>query len=100
MTSRESVKRALNFEALDTIPVENGVAHPLHTAHPSDVAWAPYRDPAGRSRGEINRTRRRMDIWGCIWKAGEDGVCGEVKESPLHGDWSRLQSLIGDLNRE
>ncbi len=34
-----------------------------------------------------------MDIWGCTWEAGEDGVCGEVKESPLRDDWSRLKTF-------
>lgn len=90
MTSRERVNRALRFEEVDRIPIENAFGGDLEARYPSDVSRPPYRYPVGRSWGVANRKGRRMDIWGCIWEAAEDGVCGEVKESPLRGDWSPL----------
>jgi hypothetical protein len=93
MTSRERVRRALQFEEVDRIPVENSFEGELQRKYPSDVARPPYTYPVGRSWGVENRKGRRMDIWGCIWEAGEDGVCGEVKESPLQGDWRRMDGF-------
>lgn len=93
MTSRERVARALRFEEVDRIPIENAFGGELQRKYPSDVSGPPYRYPAGRSQGETNREGRRLDIWGCVWEACEDGVCGEVKESPLAADWSGLKSF-------
>ena len=93
MTPRERVRRTLEFEEVDRIPIENSFGGELERKYPSDVARPPFRYPAGKSWGVENRKGRRMDIWGCIWEAGEDGVCGEVKESPLRGDWSALRAF-------
>ncbi len=93
MTSRERVRRVLQFDPVDRIPIENRFGGELQERHPSDVASPPYRYPVGKSWGEVNRKGRRMDIWGCVWEAGEDGVCGEVREPPLAGDWSRLKNF-------
>jgi hypothetical protein len=78
---------------VDRIPIENSFGGDLEIRYPSDVARPPYRYPAGKSWGVENVKGRRMDIWGCVWEAGEDGVCGEVKESPLQGDWSGLDKF-------
>ena len=91
MTSREAVRRALCFEEVEKIPVENGFGGELQKKYPSDVAAPPYHYPQGKSRGEANKRGFRTDIWGCIWEAGEDGVCGEVKDSPLRNGWSGLK---------
>lgn len=93
MTSRERVRKALQFEEVGRIPIENGFDGELQRKYPSDSVEPPYRYPAGRSWGVANKKGRRMDIWGCIWEASEDGVCGEVKESPLAADWSGLDAL-------
>jgi uroporphyrinogen decarboxylase len=93
MTSREQVRNALTFEELDRIPIENGFGGDLQRKYPSDVAGPPYSYPPGQSWGEVNKKGLRMDIWGCVWEAGEDGVCGEVKESPLRNDWSQLKTF-------
>ncbi|MEI6971808.1 MAG: uroporphyrinogen decarboxylase family protein [bacterium] len=92
MTSRERVSRAMTFELVDRIPIENGFWGELQERYPSDVASPPYHYPAGRSRGEPNRKGRYVDIWGCVWEAGEDGVCGEVKDSPLRSGWEGLKA--------
>ncbi|HTS19554.1 MAG TPA: uroporphyrinogen decarboxylase family protein [Verrucomicrobiae bacterium] len=93
MTSRERVTNALRFEEVDRIPIENFFGGELERRYPSDVALPPYRYPSGRSWGEGNRRGRSMDIWGCVWEAAEDSVCGEVRESPLQQDWSALKSF-------
>jgi hypothetical protein len=94
MTSRERVTRALRFEPVDRIPIENAFAGELARKYPSDIGQPPYRYPAGQGWGEAYKKGRRMDHWGCVWEAGEDGVCGEVKVSPLAGEsWSGLRSF-------
>ena len=93
MTSRERVKRALSFEEVDRIPIENGFEGELQRKYPTDVVVPPYRYPDGKSWGVENQKGPRMDIWGCTWEAGEDGVCGEVKASPLWNDWSGLKTF-------
>lgn len=93
MKSREQVIRALQFEEVDRIPIENAFGGEMERSYPSDVAKPPYRYPAGRSWGEAGQKGRRMDIWGCVWEAGEDGVTGEVKEPPLAGPWSKMRTF-------
>lgn len=93
MTSRERVIRALQFEEVDRIPIENAFEGALGDRYPSDVAQPPFAYPAGRSRGEVNRKGLYTDIWGCVWESGEDGVCGEVKDSPLKGGWAGLKTF-------
>jgi len=75
---RDLVKQALDFDVYVNIPIEV-----------RDVANVPNYYPPGQSYGEIGRMGKRMDIWGCGWEALEDGVCGEVKHSPL-ADWGCL----------
>ncbi|MBU4200369.1 MAG: methyltransferase [Verrucomicrobia bacterium] len=93
MTSNERVRRVLTFEEVDRIPIENGFEGELQRKYPSDVAVPPYRYPAGKSWGEENKKGSRMDIWGCLWEAGEDGVCGEVKDAPLRAGWEGLKNF-------
>jgi hypothetical protein len=90
LTSRERVWRALRFQEVDRIPIENSFGGELELRYPADVARPPCRYPSGRSWGVENVKGRRMDIWGCVWESGEDGVCGEVKQSPLQTDWTGL----------
>lgn len=93
MTSRERVIRAMRFEPVDRIPIENSFGGELEKKYPSDVGMPPSRFPAGKSWGEAYKKGRQMDHWGCVWEAGEDGVAGEVKESPLAGEgWEKLRT--------
>lgn len=91
-TSRERVVRALTFQAVDRIPIENPFGGELERKYPSDVGSPPYIYPEGRCWGSRAKRGRRMDIWGCVWEAGEDGVTGEVKESPLRDGWDGLMT--------
>ncbi|MAE59784.1 MAG: methyltransferase [Planctomycetaceae bacterium] len=93
MTPRQRVINALRFEPVDQIPIENEFEGELQTKYPSDVAYPPFTYPPGKSRGEAYANRPYTDIWGCIWEAAEDGVCGEVKHAPLSHDWSGLKTF-------
>ncbi len=93
MTSRDRVRKAFGFEEVDRIPIENEFGGELQRKYPSDVLYPPYQYSPSQSWGEMNRKGCRMDIWGCVWEAGEDGVTGEVKHSPLSGDWDGLRTF-------
>lgn len=93
MTSRDLIRRVLRFEEVERIPIQNPFGGDLQRKYPSDVMLPPYRYPQGKSWGEVNKKGRRMDIWGCVWEAGEDGVCGEVKTSPLWESWNGLKTF-------
>ena len=91
MTSRERVAKALKFEEVDRIPIENAFRE-LAQKYPSDVAGPNYRYPVGRRCGVPYKQGRHTDIWGCVWEAGEDDVKGEVIDPLLQVDWSRLKT--------
>jgi hypothetical protein len=60
--------------------------------YPPDVSEPPYTFGPGRSWGVEGVKGRRMDAWGCLWEAAEDGVTGECVDSPLRqDDWSALE---------
>lgn len=86
MTSRELVKRALDFLNIDKIPleVELGVKD-----FESDIVYPFHRYGKGKSFGQSGKKGSWIDYWGCIWECGEDGVKGEVKK-PLLVEWSDL----------
>jgi uroporphyrinogen decarboxylase len=87
MTSRERVKKALNFEEFDRVPVECGISG-MH----NDILYPDYTYGKGRSSGTPGVKGSSTDSWGCIWECGEDGVKGEVKH-PILTDWSLLDSF-------
>jgi hypothetical protein len=92
MDARERIKSALTMAEFDRVPIDNRFGGEMQIKYPSDVVGPPYRYPAGRSIGSTNKKGCYTDIWGCVWEAGEDGVTGEVKDSPVHGGWSSLNS--------
>lgn len=94
MTSRERVKRALDFEIFDRVPIENyeNIGKTWYKYHPTDVLSPEYKYGIGKSKGEYGRKGIRIDAWGCVWEAGEDGVKGEVKQHLLE-DWAELDTF-------
>jgi uroporphyrinogen decarboxylase len=88
VTSRERIIRALNFQEYDKVPLEYGI----DGIHPGDVAYPDFFYGKGKSSGIPYQKGSHVDIWGCIWEAGEDGVKGEVKQ-PLLTDWSGLDTF-------
>jgi uroporphyrinogen decarboxylase len=89
MTSRERVKKALDFEEFDNVPVEGILSEGIAT----DVGHPDYKYGKGKASGIEGKKGSWVDMWGCIWEAGEDGVKGEVKQALL-SDWSKLDSFI------
>ncbi len=80
LSSRELVRAALDFKPVQTIPTE------FHDVTGADFTYGP-----GRTAGvPVNTKGVRYDEWGTQWVAGEDGVCGEVKQ-PLLENWEQLE---------
>ncbi len=104
MNSRERVLRAIRFESPDRTPVNYSVMPgtlqrhgqavlDLCARYPGDF-WPvamlriPERDHA--HYGPDGRYFKRWtDEWGCVWEFLQEGLNGEVKQSPLE-DWSAL----------
>lgn len=89
MTSRERVKKALNFKEFDKVPLEGSLSEGVDT----DAKCPEYKYGKGRSNGTRGKKGSCIDMWGCVWEAGEDGVTGEVKQ-PLLNEWSKLDSFV------
>jgi uroporphyrinogen decarboxylase len=87
MTSRERVKKALNYEEVDRVPFEREMEGII-----SDIGTPQITFGMGRTRGVYGVKGTRIDAWGCIWEAAEDGVAGEVRH-PILTDWSLLDSF-------
>ncbi|MEI6916449.1 MAG: uroporphyrinogen decarboxylase family protein [Armatimonadota bacterium] len=95
MTSKERVARTLKHEAVDRAPRELWSLPGVHMfqqeayqrviqQYPSDFAVPPYSyGPALRARGEGCVVGEYTDAWGCIWRVGEPGVVGEIKDPIL-----------------
>jgi uroporphyrinogen decarboxylase len=96
MTSRQRVKKTLDFRYPDRVPrslwhlpgverfrsqelTEILAAYPMDVVHPRN----PY--AAGeRVRGDrYHQGQDAVDEWGCEWRTAEDGLAGEVKHPPL-----------------
>lgn len=88
VNSRERVKRALNFQEVDRVPIEVD----FKGRFISDVSGLEYKYGNGSSSGIYGVKGFRQDEWGCVWQSAEDGVAGEVKQSLLN-DWSKLDSF-------
>lgn len=73
-TSRDLVKKALNFEKLHRIPREMYFDNEyLLKNFPSDVASPPFQYFSDKRSGVINSKGFWTDEWGCIWEAAEEG---------------------------
>ena len=89
MTSRELVKRSLNFEMVVRTPLE---VLPGVEGFVSDVVYPDYKYGKGKSSGISGKKGAYTDSWGCVFECAEDGVKGEVKQSLL-ADWSALDGF-------
>lgn len=106
MNSRERVLRTIRFERPDRIPLSYAViaaallehGEPLIELcrrHPNDFYDAatltvPERD-AGHYRPDGTYFKRTTDAWGAVWEARQEGMSGEVKQSPIQ-EWSQLDT--------
>jgi len=94
MTSRERVKRALDFKRVDRVPLESieNTNRDWISQYPSDVASPNFKYGKGKSKGNYGDKGKRIDEWGSVWEAGEEGVKGEVKSS-LITEWTDLDTF-------
>ncbi|MBI4559115.1 MAG: methyltransferase [Candidatus Hydrogenedentes bacterium] len=101
MTSRERVKRTLDFQYPDRAPrdlwalagvgmLRKAELEEVQQRFPSDFCGPRVRyGTSKRARGTPAEVGEYVDEWGCVWNVAEIGVCGEVKQPPLE-DWSAL----------
>ncbi len=103
-TSRELVIRTLSHEPVPRVPrdvwtlpavtmLRGDEYARLIERFPNDFGIPDYEYGIGeRVRGEKYQVGEYTDAWGCIWRAAELGVIGEVKHPPL-ADWSKLDKF-------
>jgi hypothetical protein len=111
MTSRERVKKTLDFASPDRVPRNlwrlpgtemyrrKDVEHILEL-YPQDIVTTLHGEVPGFVYARGNRSRgarykageTAADEWGCEWHVAEDGVAGEVKQSPTI-DLAEIQHL-------
>ena len=82
MTSYEVVKRAIEFDGPDRLPMRFDVMPEI-----SDVRPIPWEQVG---TGDHSR-RRTVDEWGCTWERTGEPNMGQVKAHPL-GDWAGLDA--------
>ncbi|MBU0638035.1 MAG: methyltransferase [Planctomycetes bacterium] len=104
MTSRELVRRTLEFDAPPRIPRQMWVLpwaterYPervaaLQARFPDDVVSAPaFLRSELPTRGERYVAGTFVDEWGCTFQSVQSGIIGEVKQ-PLLTDWSLLDTV-------
>ena len=99
MTSRELVKRTLEFDRPERVPRELWLlswatdnypadVERIRRDFPNDIVHAPAvygTQPV--TTGDPCRIGAYIDEWGCIFENRQNGIIGEVKE-PLLKDWS------------
>lgn len=95
MTSRERVIRTLSHQSVDRAPRDlwmlpgvvmfrsDGLER-IYKRFPQDFVFPPFRyGPAPRAKGVPAVRGEYSDAWGVVWRVGETGVIGEVKEPIL-----------------
>ncbi|MGQ9456082.1 MAG: uroporphyrinogen decarboxylase family protein [Armatimonadota bacterium] len=101
MTSRERVRRAIEFNNPDRVPVQHGVLPAAYYTHgealvqllsefPDDFGYKPA-IPAQETLPGPYRQGRHTDEWGCVWENERDGILGICIGHPLE-DWTNWSS--------
>lgn len=86
MTSRELVKRCIQFKGIERLPYD------FSDKFGSDFAWV------GMWPSPDDRPSNAIDEWGAYWENIGKNVLGEVKSFPIV-EWSDLENLkIPDVN--
>jgi uroporphyrinogen decarboxylase len=105
MTSRERVKRCLEFDHPDRVPRDCWITPSAPARHgeaaikafgerwPMDFTQPNVgRQPAKRLKGNPTAIGLYVDEWGCEFENIQEGVIGEVKH-PMVSDWSKLDRV-------
>lgn len=104
MTSRERVRRAIEFKAPDRIPIMHACLpaatekygselQEIMRQYPSDFGINEEMDLILIDRGKVMPTYRKgryRDEWGAVWQNVYNGILGQVKVHPLQ-DWKALE---------
>jgi len=104
MTSRELVKKTLDFDSPDRIPRElwllpwamnnyTGEVERIRRDYPDDIVHAPAvfgRKPV--TSGDPYVIGEYIDEWGCVFENRQAGIIGEVKV-PLLADWKGVDDV-------
>jgi uroporphyrinogen decarboxylase len=96
MTSREQVIRTLEFKNPDRVPRQlwklpginmfrKSELNAILDKYPDDIVIPEVSYGRGDCEKGIRylRNQTATDAWGCEWRAGEDGVAGEVRNPPI-----------------
>ena len=94
MTSRELVRKTLEFQKPDRIPRQMWLLpwafnnYPEQVAEiqrrfPDDIVTCPVVGEPFKTQGEAYKAGIFIDEWGCVFRNLQDGVMGEVKEFPI-----------------
>ena len=101
MTSRELVRRTLEFQGTERVPRQvwslpiaqltyGDKVGELTRRFPNDIANARYRMPAdARIQGDAYAMGEYRDEWGCVFESVQAGVIGQVKH-PVLDNGSKL----------
>lgn len=104
MTSRELVKRTLEFSNSGRVPRQlwklpwadlryPGATDLLLTEFPDDIGWAPgFHRQALQTKGDPYAKGVYVDPWGCVFENLHEGIIGETKEAVVT-DWSDLSRV-------
>lgn len=102
---RQRVLKAIRFQHPDRVPVSYAIGptgllkygqklidlccrYPGDFYNPAEILKVPKRDTA-HYLPDGSYFKRETDEWGCVWEFLQEGISGEVKESPL-ADWAAL----------
>jgi len=101
VNSRERVRRAIEFDGPDRVPVQHGVLPAAFFVHGQalvDLLNEFHRDfghafgiPDRESMYGPYRAGRHTDEWGCVWENVQEGIHGICVGHPLE-DWSNWSS--------
>ncbi len=97
MISRDRVIRTLNQQPIDRAPRDIWLLPGIEARCPDDIAEINVRFPPDivhvnspwpvgkRGKGSSSNSGTFTDVWGCLWREGENGSLPTLIESPLAG---------------
>jgi len=103
MNNRENYLRALQFDGPEWIPVSAFILNAAWLKHREALESIVLDHPrlfGERKKGEINfdgilasHKEYERDGWGCLWRAVQPGIIGQVVGHPLL-DWEALETIV------
>lgn len=106
MTPRERVIKTVTFGTPDRAPLKHNVTGAAVLRHGeallqilrrfpddfgTDTSYPDLMRKRAEAGGRLDKNEETCDEWGCVWRARQDGVMGQVIRHPL-ADWKALDS--------